>query len=77
MRKNTRKQYENDTFIILHCIIHIDIIEAEGGVIMTQKQLIELLAALRKLEIENNPNLSHYQKELLKMLIDEIKARAK
>mgnify|MGYP003311899581 FL=1 len=44
---------------------------------MTQKQLIELLATLRKLEIENSPNLSHYEKELLKMMIDEIKARAK
>lgn len=61
----------------MYGIIHIAIIKAEGGGIMTQKQLIELLATLRKLEIENNPNLSHYEKELLKMMIDEIKARAK
>lgn len=40
---------------------------------MTQKQFVEILAALRKLEIDNNPNLSHYEKELLKSLIDEIK----
>ena len=44
---------------------------------MTQKQLIEILSAFRKLEIENNPNLSHYEKELLKYLIDELKEKAK
>lgn len=42
---------------------------------MTQKQFIEILAALRKLEIENNPNLSYYEKELLKAFIDEIKKK--
>ena len=42
---------------------------------MTQKQFIEILSALRKLEIENNPNLSHYEKELLKSYIDEIKKK--
>lgn len=44
---------------------------------MTQKQIIEILATFRKLEIENNPNLSHYEKELLKTLIDEIKKKVK
>lgn len=44
---------------------------------MTQKQFVEILAALRKLEIDNNPNLSHYEKELLKSLIDEIKKQVK
>ena len=42
---------------------------------MTQKQSIEILSALRKLEIENNPNLSHYEKELLIAFIDEIKKK--
>lgn len=44
---------------------------------MTQKQFVEILAAFRKLEIDNNPNLSHYEKELLKSLIDEIKKQVK
>ena len=44
---------------------------------MTQKQLIEILSAFRKLEIENNPNLSHYEKELFKALIDKLKEYAK
>ena len=44
---------------------------------MTPKQLIETLAALRKLEIENNPNLSHEEKELLKQFIDELKKQVK
>ena len=44
---------------------------------MTQKQLMEIIAAFRKLEIENNPNLTHYEKELLKSMIDEIKKKVK
>lgn len=44
---------------------------------MTQKQLIEILAAFRKLEIENNPNLTPYEKELFKALIDKLKDMAK
>lgn len=43
---------------------------------MTQRQFIELLATFRKLEFENNPNLSPYEKELLKQLVDEIKKKA-
>ena len=42
---------------------------------MTQKQFVEILAALRKLEIENNPNLNQHEKELLKAFIDEIKRK--
>ena len=45
----------------------------QRGEIMTQKQLAEIIAAFRKLEIENNPNLSPYEKELLKSYIDKIK----
>jgi hypothetical protein len=44
---------------------------------MTQKQLAEIIAAFRKLEIENNPNLTDYEKELLKSLIDEAKKKVK
>ena len=44
---------------------------------MTQKQLAEIIAALRKLEIENNPNLTYEQKEALKHLIEEIKNQVK
>lgn len=44
---------------------------------MTQKQLVEIIAVFRKLEIENNPNLSPYEKELLKFLIDEMKKQVK
>ena len=44
---------------------------------MTPKQLIETLAALRKLEIENNPNLNQEEKELLKHFIDELKQQVK
>lgn len=43
---------------------------------MNQKQFVELLAALKKLEIENNPNLSDYEKELCKQMVDEIKKKA-
>lgn len=44
---------------------------------MTQKQFMEIVAAFRKLEIENNPNLSPNEKELLKSFIDEIKKQVK
>lgn len=44
---------------------------------MTQKQLVEIIAAFRKLEIENNTNLSNYEKELFKFLIDEIKKQVR
>ncbi len=44
---------------------------------MTQKQLVEILAVFRKLEIENNPSLTRYEKELFKALIDELKEKAK
>ena len=44
---------------------------------MNKNQFVELLAVLNKLEIENNQNLSDYEKELLKQMIDEIKKRAK
>ena len=46
------------------------------GDIMNQKQFVELLAALKKLEIDNNPNLSDYEKELCKQMVDEIKKKA-
>ena len=49
----------------------------QRGEIMTQKQLAEIIAAFRKLEIENNPNLTDYDKELLKSLIDEAKKKVK
>ena len=49
----------------------------QRGEIMTQKQLAEIIAAFRKLEIENNPNLTDYEKELLKSLIDEAKKKVK
>lgn len=42
---------------------------------MTQKQVIEALAIIRKLEIENDSTLSREEKELLKALIDELKKR--
>lgn len=44
---------------------------------MTPKQLAEIIAIFRKLEIENNPNLSHEEKELLKLAIDELKKQIK
>ena len=43
---------------------------------MNQKQFVELLVALNKIEIDNNPNLSDYEKELFKQMIDEIKKKA-
>lgn len=49
----------------------------QRGEIMTQKQLAEIIAAFKKLEIENNPNLTDYEKELLKSLIDEAKKKVK
>lgn len=49
----------------------------QRGEIMTQKQLAEIIAAFRKLEIENNPNLTYEQKEALKHLIDEIKKQVR
>lgn len=44
---------------------------------MTNKQLIEIIVMLKKFEIDNNPYLSHYEKELFKFLIDEIKKQVK
>ena len=44
---------------------------------MTQKQLAEIIAAFRKLEIENNSNLTYEQKEAIKHLIDEIKKQVR
>ena len=44
---------------------------------MTQKQLAEIIATFRKLEIENNPNLTHVQKEVMKHLIDKTKKQVK
>ena len=44
---------------------------------MTQKELIEILSAFKKLEIENNPNLTHVQKEVMKHLIDKTKKQVK
>ena len=49
----------------------------QRGEIMTQKQLAEIIAAFRKLEIENNPNLTYGQKEAIKHLIDEIKKQVR
>lgn len=49
----------------------------QRGEIMTQKQLAEIIAAFRKLEIENNPNLTYKQKEAIKHLIDEIKKQVR
>ena len=49
----------------------------QRGEIMTQKHFAEIIAAFRKLEIENNPNLTDYEKELLKSLIDEAKKKVK
>ena len=42
---------------------------------MTQKQLAEIIAAFNKLEIDNNPYLTHEEKEAMKHLIDEIKKK--
>ena len=58
-----------------HCFVHHFFVQYKykGGDTMTRKQLAEILATFRKLEIENNPNLSHYEKELLKTFIDEVK----
>lgn len=58
---------------IAHCYYN----KNKGGEIITQKQLAEIIAAFRKLEIENNPNLTYEQKEAMKYLIDEIKKRVK
>lgn len=44
---------------------------------VTQKQVIEVLALFNKLKIENNSNLSRSEKELLKALIDELKKQVK
>ena len=49
----------------------------QRGEIMTQKQLAEIIAAFRKLEIENNHNLTYEQKEAIKHLIDEIKKQVR
>ena len=57
----------------LFCLHYLCKIEYKGGDTMTQKQLAEILAVFGKLKIENNPNLTHYEKELLKSMIDEIK----
>lgn len=40
---------------------------------MTPRQLAEILAIFDKLKIEQNPNLSREQKEIMKQFIDEIK----
>ena len=65
----TRKWHVN----IIVCLKYYCYNLIQRGEIMTQKQLVEIIAAFRKLEIENNPNLTHYEKELLKSMIDEIK----
>ena len=44
---------------------------------MTQKQLAEIIATFRKLEIDNNSYLSHEEKEMMKRLIDEIKKQVR
>ena len=69
----TRKLHIND-IVSFGCYCYNLV---QRGEIMTQKQLAEIIAALRKLEIENNPNLTDYEKELLKSLIDEAKKKVK
>lgn len=44
---------------------------------MTTKELAEIISIFKKLEIENNPNLTETEKELYKHFIDEIKNQVK
>ena len=69
----TRKLHIND-IVSFGCYCYNLV---QRGEIMTQKQLAEIIAALRKLEIENNPNLTYEQKEALKHFIEEIKNQVK
>ena len=69
----TRKWHVN----VIVCLKYYCYNLIQRGEIMTQKQLAEIIAAFRKLEIENNPNLTDYEKELLKSLIDEAKKKVK
>lgn len=69
----TRKWHVN----VIVCLKYYCYNLIQRGEIMTQKQLAEIIAAFRKLEIENNPNLTDYEKELLKLLIDEAKKKVK
>lgn len=42
----------------------------------TRNQLIEFLAIMSKLKVQNNPNLSPIEKETLKQTLDELKRMA-
>ncbi len=44
---------------------------------MNIKNLAEILAILDKMQIDNNPNLTELEKEILKHFIDEIKNQVK
>ena len=44
---------------------------------LTEKELIEFLSIMDKLQIENSPILTREEKEFMKMCIDEIKKMAK
>lgn len=44
---------------------------------MTPTDLIEILAIIDKLKIENNPYITRQEKELWKQFVDELKKRAK
>lgn len=44
---------------------------------MNQKQLAEIIAIIRKLEIDNCVNLTDIEKELMKQFIDFIKEQVR
>lgn len=44
---------------------------------MNIKNLAEILAILDKMQIDNNPNLTDLEKEVLKQFIDDIKNKVK
>lgn len=44
---------------------------------MNQKQFAEIIAVVRKLEIDNSTDLNDAEKELLKQFIDYIKEQIK
>ena len=43
--------------------------------IVNQKALIEFIAILNKLQIQNDPSLTDVQKEICKYCIDELKKK--
>ena len=55
--------------------INENVSKIEGGMIVNQKALIEFIAILNKLQIQNDPSLTDVQKEICKYCIDELKKK--